>query len=274
MMSIHSQASFDDPLQRRIYEYVERHGDVTESELVRSIRLEANASQSKPARSGTYTHEVVPSTEEIRSCIESLRSDGYVTESNGRLRISLAATPREFDLESGIATLRPARESDRRELLETMRTVAREGSYVVAENVAERLERDSAVVRVNGDRSRICFVASVTNDEEGSEREEKIVGWHHLDAPEFAARAHTAEVTVGVHPDHRGQGLGSALLEYGCEWAADQGYRKLTQGVPATSEGAIEFLENNGWQREGERADQYRIEDEHVDEVLLANWPS
>ena len=284
-MSVHSRASFDDDLQRAIYDYVERHGSVTRAELVQSIRLETNASQSKPARSGTYTHEVAPPTEEIGSCLESLQSADYLVESDGRLRLALDASPRTLDLECGTLTLRPARERDRETVLETMRVVAADGSYVVAETLAERLERDSAVVRVNGDRSRLCFVASLDSDEAESEDREDdrdtndeprrgIVGWYHLEAPEHASRAHTAEVTVGVHPDARGQGIGAALLEYGSEWAGEQGYHKLTQGVPATSERAIEFLEDNGWHREGERTDQYRIDDAFVDEVLFAAWPS
>lgn len=315
MSKVHSSASFDDPLQQRIYEYVERHGAVTESELMRSIRLAANDSQSKPARSGTYTHDVVPSPAAIRSGVEALREEGYLTESGGHLRLALSATPRDVEVESGAITLRPAREADRRGILETMRTVARDGSYVVAENVAERLERDTAVVRVDGDRSRICFVASdepdatapeagteagepadaedgertgtagehadetdadgrAADDERvGDETSDGIVGWFQLDAPVHDSRAHTAEVTVGVDPDARGRGIGTALLEYGCEWAGDQDYHKLTQGVPATNEDAIAFLENAGWEHEGERRDQYRIDGAYVDQVLFATFP-
>lgn len=283
-MSLHSRASFDDDLQRTVYDYVERHGSVTRAELVRSIRLETNASQSKPARSGTYTHEIAPSTEAIGSCLESLQSAGYLVESDGRLRLALGASPRSLDVESGTVTLRLARERDRGTVLETMRAVAADGSYVVAETLAERLERDSAVVRVDGDRSRLCFVASLEpgegSEDGGDERDATgdpqggVVGWYHLEAPEHASKAHTAEVTVGVHPDARGEGIGAALLEYGCEWAGEQGYHKLTQGVPATSDRAIEFLEDNGWHREGERREQYRIDDAFVDEVLFAAWLS
>jgi len=59
-------------------------------------------------------------------------------------------------------------------------------------------------------------------------------------------------VTVGVDPGFRRQGIGSSLLEYGLEWASDAGYQKLYQNLPATNEAAIEFLEENGWQREGQ----------------------
>ncbi|WP_049922673.1 GNAT family N-acetyltransferase [Halopiger djelfimassiliensis] len=272
-----SSVSFDDEIQRRVYEYVERNGAVTRPELIRSVRLESESTQSKPARSGTYTHEVPPSPDELRSCVETLRDRGYLVESNGKLRIALPGAPSEHDLEPGRVTIRPAREADRTGIVETMRAVAANGSYVVAANLAERLERESALVRVDGDRSRICFAAVLepAADDSGSDRPERdVVGWLHLEAPGFPSRSHVAAVTVGVDPEQRRVGIGSRLLEYGLEWADDAGYRKLYQGVPATNDGAIEFLEENGWRREGEREEHYCIDDEFVDEVLLAIWPS
>jgi len=166
-----------------------------------------------------------------------------------------------------------------------MRTVAADGPYVVADHVATDLERDRALVRANEDRSRVVFVAILEEDaadEEASDRSEgeaepatdgEVVGWLHVDAPERRALRHTAEVTVGVDPDHRRQGIGSELLEYGLEWAADAGYEKVYQNLPATNETAIEFLEGNDWEREGTHEGQYRLDGEYVDEVMLAVWP-
>ncbi|ARS91684.1 GNAT family N-acetyltransferase [Natrarchaeobaculum aegyptiacum] len=274
---------FDDDLQRQVYEFVEHHGAVTESELIRSTRLETDDTQSKPARSGAYTHEVVPAPGEIRAAVESLVSRRYLTDTGDRIRLALSAPPRTVECESGTVTLRPVEEGDRRALLETMRSVARDGSYVVAASLADRVEADSAVVRTRGDRSRICFVATLderdnggqtTRDNRGeapaTDDESTVVGWFHLEAPSHPAQSHTASVTVGVDPAVRRQGLGSALLEYGQAWATEQGFRKLGQGVPATNDGAIEFLEAHGWEREGERRDQYRIDEAFVDELLLA----
>ena len=33
---------------------------------------------------------------------------------------------------------------------------------------------------------------------------------------------------LSVHPDHAGRGIGRALLEAGCDWAAAQGYAEIT----------------------------------------------
>ncbi|MDJ1431186.1 GNAT family N-acetyltransferase [Halostagnicola sp. A-GB9-2] len=279
-MSTHPTFSFDDPVQRRVYEYVEQNGAVSQSELARAIRIDSSESHSKPARSGVYRKQVRPSTDQLQEAVDELKTAGYLLETNGRLRVGVTAPEAKHELEDGIARIRPARESDRDELVDAMREVATEGQYVVAENVAERLERESALVRANEDQSRVFFVAEFDPDDEsaagsaegGSRRAGELVGWLHLDAPELPSLRHTAEVTVGVRPDARREGIGSSLLEYGLEWARDAGYQKITQSLPATNERAIDFLEENGWRREGEREGQYCLEGSFVDEVLLATW--
>ncbi|WP_160066360.1 GNAT family N-acetyltransferase [Natronorubrum halalkaliphilum] len=301
-MSVHPTFSFDDEIQRTVYEYVERNGAVTPGELARSIRIDSGPTHSKPARSGSYTESECLSTDDLESCLDALKTQGYLTETNGKLRVSLAATTTELDLEDGTASIRPAREEDRAGIIETMREVAGEETYIIAENVATQLERESALVRANEEHSRAIFVAtfesesetdagadtdaddeSVTGDAEpthdrdatsrGSPSNRTVAGWLHVDAPELPSLRHTAEVTVGVDPEFRRRGIGSSLLEYGLEWADDAGYQKLYQNLPTTNEAAIEFLEANGWQREGVHEGQYCIDEEFVDEVMLATWP-
>ncbi|WP_175416440.1 GNAT family N-acetyltransferase [Natrinema versiforme] len=296
-MSMYPTGSLEDDVQRRVYEYVERNGAVTPAELARSIEIDDGRAHSKPARSGTYTETVAPDPDELRSCLEALQAEGYLTEVDGKFRVALEATTTDLECGDGVVTIRPAREEDREGVVETMRTVAADGTYVVAESVATELEREPAIVRANEERSRVCFVAEFEEgtDEErdesdadeagtGSEAEVdssgtgghgrgEIIGWLHLDAPELSSLRHTAEVTVGVDPAFRRQGVGSSLLEYGLEWAAGAGYQKVYQNLPGTNEAAIEFLEDNGWQREGEHEGQYCLEGEFVDEIMLATWP-
>ncbi|ELY99259.1 GNAT family N-acetyltransferase [Natrialba asiatica] len=304
-------SSFDD-VQRAVYEFVDRHGTATRSELLRSVRVDAGPAHSKPARSGNYTQQTALEPSTLESCLETLLTDGYLAESEGTLRVSVPGSPTELETGSGAVTIRTARESDREGILEAMRTVAQDGSYVVAADLATRLERAPALVRVNGtedgSQSRICFAAvldsssesetatdagsgvdpdsdsdsdsdSNSTPEAGSTSADepddtRIVGWLHLDVPALDSRSHTAELTVGVVPAHRRAGIGRTLLEHGLEWAKEAGYRKVVQGVPSSSETAISFLESNGWEREGVRTDHYRLDDEFVDEVLFATWPT
>lgn len=278
-MSVHPTLAFEDDVQRQIYEYVERHGAVTADELARAIRVEDGPSQSKPARSATYVEELPISPERLRASITGLKDDGYLVETGGKLRVALSATPTEHEIAGGRVTIRPAREEDREGLVGAMREVAREGKYIVAENVAEKVERESAVIRANEEQSRVFFVAVLEPEpdeangrDEVTAPDEEVVGWLHIDAPELPSLRHTAELTVGVVSEQRREGIGTTLLEYGLEWAGTD-YRKIYQSVPATNERAIEFLEANDWQREGEREEHYLIDDEFVDEVMLATWP-
>ncbi|MFC6716782.1 GNAT family N-acetyltransferase [Natrialbaceae archaeon GCM10025810] len=284
-MSLHARRSFEDEMKRSIYEYVERRGAVTRGELARTIHVETGQPASKPARSRTYTEKRPIEPDELRAAVSELKADGHLLEFDGKLRVALSTTPAERELEGGdgTVTIRPAREEDRAGLIETMSDVGDDGTYIVAENVVEQLERAPALVRANDERSRVFFVAVRREDEGGAgdesaevagERDEggEVVGWLHLDGPELPSLRHTAEVTVGVRPDHRREGIGSSLLEYGLEWAEESRYRKLYQSLPATNERAIEFLEDNGWEREGKREGHYCIDDSLVDEVLLATW--
>ncbi|RZV08448.1 ribosomal protein S18 acetylase RimI-like enzyme [Natrinema hispanicum] len=286
-MSVYPTGSFENELQRRIYEYVERNGAVTLAELARSIEVDGGHSDSKPARSRAYTESVPPTEDELQTCLETLQAEGYLTDIDGKFRIALSATTADLECDEGAVVIRPAHEEDRAGVVETMRTVAEDGTYVVAENVAMELDRESALVRANEARSRIVFVAILTpepdEDEADTDSSEErtepaatdgdVVGWLHIDAPALPALRHTAELTVGVDPQYRRQGIGSALLEYGLEWASDAGYQKLYQNVPETNGVALEFLAEHGWQRDGEHEDQYCLDGEFVDEIMLAVWP-
>jgi ribosomal protein S18 acetylase RimI-like enzyme len=75
---------------------------------------------------------------------------------------------------------------------------------------------------------------------------------------------------VGVLDDYQGHSIGSHLLERGLEWAASNDYEKVYQSAPSTNEYAIEFLKDHGWETEAVREDHYKIDDEYVDEVMMA----
>jgi ribosomal protein S18 acetylase RimI-like enzyme len=99
---------------------------------------------------------------------------------------------------------------------------------------------------------------------------EDVVGWAHLEATELEKLCHAAKLTVGVLEEYRGHGIGSHLLHRGLEWAASNDYRKVYNSIPATNEDGLRFLETHGFETEATRKDHYRIDDEFVDERMLA----
>jgi GNAT superfamily N-acetyltransferase len=108
----------------------------------------------------------------------------------------------------------------------------------------------------------VFFVATLDGD---------LVGWTHLDVPQVDRIQETAQQTVGVREAHRGHGIGSELLERGLDWAEANGYRKVYNSLPMTNDEAIEFLADHGWDTEAIRRNHDTIDDDHVDEVMLAD---
>ncbi|MGA9399444.1 N-acetyltransferase family protein, partial [Haladaptatus sp.] len=157
--------------------------------------------------------------------------------------------------------IRPARQEDLSGIVGAIRQVAQEGSYIVAETVADEIDHQEALLRHNDLESRMFFVATVGDE---------VVGWVHLHAPELDKLSHTAELTVGVLDEYQGHGIGSHLLERGLEWAGANGYEKVYQSAPSTNENAIDFLEAHGWETEAVRKNHYKIDGEYVDEVMMA----
>ncbi|WP_129116423.1 GNAT family N-acetyltransferase [Halegenticoccus tardaugens] len=240
-MDLTETLTFNDDDRRDVYNYIERHGAVREDELRRALNLD-------PSALGVH--------------LTILRRDGYVRKVGNKLQVAYQEDFAEKHESGDVAfTIRSADQVDLSELIEVMRMVAEEGSYIEAETVADMIDHEEVILRHNELHSRMFFVATI---------DDEVVGWVHLDLPEAEKLGHTAVLTVGVHPEHRGHGVGGRLLDRGVEWARDRGFEKLYNSVPATNETAIEFLEAHGWETEAVRRDHYRIDDEYVDEVMMA----
>lgn len=233
--------TFASDASRRIYEYVERHGTVERHKVLDILSLPA---------------------EEFRTRLEGLKSDGYLEEEGGTLRIALEfGAVEKHELDEFTVTVRPARQADFDGLVDTIRDVTAEETYVVAETIAEQLLYEDAVTRHNPVQSRTFFVATVDGE---------VVGWTHLECEQTDPVREVAQQTVGVREAHRGCGIGSKLLQRGLEWAEANGYRKLYNSVPVVNDTALEFLTAHGWDTEAIRRDHYTIDGEYVDEVMMA----
>ncbi|WP_227354656.1 GNAT family N-acetyltransferase [Haladaptatus salinisoli] len=240
-MEFSEKLEFGHEDRKQIYEYVERHGTADADEVQETLRIDP----------GGFRHHVA-----------ILRRDGYLTEDDGVLSVSLeTGAEEEYDTEDVAFVIRPARQEDLSGIVGAIRQVAEEGTYIVAESVADEIDHQDALLRHNELESRMFFVATV---------DDEVVGWVHLHAPEIDKLSHTAELTVGVLEEYRSHGIGSHLLERGLEWAGSNGYEKVYQSAPSTNQNAIEFLEAHGWETEAVREDHYKMNGDYVDEVMMA----
>ena len=273
-MGVPADIQFDHDVQRRIYRHVERNGATTVEEVRDEVRV-SESTGSKPARSGTTEPQVRLPPEAFRDHLSALLDAGHLVEREGCLHLALDEGAEEYAEDDLTYRIRPARESDRRGVETAIREVASEGTSIAAERVAADVDDEGALLRHNERRSRMFFVAEVVTDaagatDEDAENEGEIAGWVHVEAPELDELRHTAELTVGVREPYREHGIGSRLLERAIDWAAEAGYSKVYQSLPATNETAVDLLEDHGWETEAVREDHYLVDDELVDETMMA----
>jgi len=233
--------TFEHKDRRDIYEHVERNGAMDPESVRKSLGIEPRA----------FGHHVA-----------ILKRDKVLEEAGGRLRIAYeAGAEEEFEADDLSFTIRQAREEDLTGLVGAIRQAIGGGEYVRAETVADVVDSEGVLLRHNEIESRIFFVATIN---------EEVIGWVHLRHMDLEKLSHTAQMTVGVLEEYRGHGIGSHLLERGLEWAAQQGFEKIENALPATNDQALEFLEERGFEREAVREDHYKLNGDYVDEVMMA----
>lgn len=85
--------------------------------------------------------------------------------------------------------------------------------------------------------------------------------------------AHVGLLSIGIHPDWKGQGLGRRLMVALIDHAAAHGLRRLELCVRADNPRAIALYESLGFTVEGVRRRFIALDDgSYVDDLLMARW--
>ncbi|MFC7226898.1 GNAT family N-acetyltransferase [Salinirubellus salinus] len=230
--------------RNEVYEYVEQQGTVDYEAARKALGMGES---------------------EFGSYVTVLKRDGVLEQEADELRVKFDDAGPEYHEVDGMEFLiRQATQDDLPAVVETIHRALDDETYIVGTTLADEVDRDEVLLRHNELSSRVVFVATVNGE---------VAGWVHLEHPETPALAHTAELTLGVVKDHRGKGIGRKLLARGSHCARDLGTEKLYNSVPTTNEGAIAFLESEGWETEAIREDHYKIDGAYVDEVMMAYRP-
>lgn len=139
----------------------------------------------------------------------------------------------------GAVDVRPAEEGDRRPLALLYAAVAEERDGIAAEPPVD-VEQRAGSWRVDGTLVAVS----------GSE----IVGFINISQAWFGC----GEIGMLVAYDWRGQGVGSALVAAGIDWARAQGLHKLSLSVFPHNEAAIALYRKFGFLEEGRRPKHMR----------------
>lgn len=156
--------------------------------------------------------------------------------------------------------IRPAEAGDAAGLIRLSNDIRAEEVYYVAEeprlSVAEYAEYLQAL-----DAGRNLVLTAVDG--------ERVVGTVTAIAGFLRKTRHVAEIGIGIAADHRGAGLGTALIECTVDWCYRQGFVRLELSVFATNERAISLYRGFGFVEEGRRRGKYLIDGKYVDEVIM-----
>lgn len=165
--------------------------------------------------------------------------------------------------ELGGVEIRPARPSDARSYMQMWSGIVAEGRYVRSETVSHPLrvyrsrfrrswtEHEAQIVAIEGDR---------------------VVGHVYVMREPHPVTRHVATLGIAVEAEHRGRGIGSALLAEALGWARERGVAKLVLSVYPDNERAIGLYRKFGFTEEGRLARQSRKAYGYVDEILMAVW--
>ena len=91
--------------------------------------------------------------------------------------------------------------------------------------------------------------------------EGELVGWVSLFRARHEFRRHTGQMGISVIRGYRGIGIGTVLMHYALDWAAEQGLEKINLGVRASNERARALYRKFGFVEEGYRVRE--IKDQH-----------
>ncbi|HLR52187.1 MAG TPA: GNAT family N-acetyltransferase [Candidatus Avamphibacillus sp.] len=89
-------------------------------------------------------------------------------------------------------------------------------------------------------------------------------------SPYVAKRAPHAFVLIGIHPDYRGQGIGSKLFAHLEQWANERDIHRLELTVVCENEAGVASYKKHGFEVEGTKRDSLFIDGTYYDEYYMA----
>jgi len=140
-------------------------------------------------------------------------------------------------------------------LLALHRAVFEEGAFFITrpEEFHVTLEEMSERIRMGRARENSVILCA---------RSPAVVGFVSVQGGALARMMHAAKLEIMVSRAHRGQGVGRALMEAALSWAeANPSVTKIGLSVFADNDAAIGLYRSMGFEEEGRREREYKMED-------------
>lgn len=177
----------------------------------------------------------------------------------------LEAFPQTAQLRNGMRIeVRPMAAADKDKILEFFLQVPAEDRYFLKDDVTSPRVIEGWAAHLDYDRA-LPLIAWC---------DDRVVGNAVLIRSRVGARRHVGELRVVVHPEFRGQGLGSIMTRYLCEIAADAELDKVVAELVADrEEEAITAMERLGFIRSATIPEFYRDERGRTHDLIVMVLP-
>jgi GNAT superfamily N-acetyltransferase len=159
-------------------------------------------------------------------------------------------------------SLRPAFEEDASQFIQAVDGVAHEGVHFLRSRFDMDEKKERALIAGAKEREDLILLALLDG---------RLVGWVTLFRAKAEFRRHTAELGMGVIQGYRQIGIGTALMDYALQWAAEQGIEKVNLGFRASNRRARALYRKFGFIQEGYRVQDIKdTQDRYDDSVEMA----
>ena len=157
-------------------------------------------------------------------------------------------------------TIVPIAEEHIRGYHEAVDSVARERKYL-AFLEALPLEKSALFVRENLEQRNPHVVALLAG---------KVIGWCDICPIGRPVYAHGGVLGMGIIAEHRGRGIGEALMRAALDQARERGLTRVELTVRADNERAVALYRKIGFQDEGVKRKAIRVDGRYIDVACMA----
>jgi RimJ/RimL family protein N-acetyltransferase len=159
--------------------------------------------------------------------------------------------------------IRPARPGDADRFVEAFGAVAAEGRFVRTEVVTRSPRHYRREFRSSDDEHGSHLLAFAGD---------RLVGSLSIRRDEHPVARHVATLGMFVVAEHRGRGIGTALMEAAMSWARRHGVERVELTVYPHNDAALALYRRFGFEQEGRLARRSKKSHGYEDEILMAAW--
>lgn len=160
--------------------------------------------------------------------------------------------------------IREATERDLQKIIDVWNRVAAEKIHLLTERVTDFQRR--WFQQTLKERAGLWAVSEIN---------EQIVGTCNLmsrGGGRVSKTRHVVELGMAILSEFRGIGIGNAMMEYMVDWARKKGYEKISLSVFSSNKPAINLYKKFGFDIEGVKKKEFKVEGQYVDEVCMGRF--